>query len=102
MKVILISLLLVTPMLAASQTFEIDSEGCMFNESRATCVVTNKLEWDVKCNLTTSAITKNETTISKSSDIVIHAKSYQIVKVQNTKQNPILDLTVFGVCSVIQ
>ena len=103
MKAFIISLALITPVFAATpQTFEIDSTGCMFSTTHASCVISNKHRWDVLCNLTISAKTLTGTKISNEPKVLIPAQRFQTIKILSIEQNPIIDVTAFGVCIIVQ
>ena len=102
MKAFIISLALVTPAFAAMpETFEVNSKGCMFSATKASCVISNKHQWDMKCNLTVSAKTKLGS-ISKERKVLIPAQRFQTIEIESSEQNSIVDASASGICTIVQ
>ena len=100
MKAILLSLALVTPAFAAtSETFEVDGQGCMHSATRASCVVTNKTQWDLMCNLTIATKTQAGTVFGETRKVLIPAKRFQLIKSESI--NSIVSASASGVCTAV-
>jgi hypothetical protein len=103
MKAFLISLALVTPAFAVTpETFEVDSQGCMFSTTHASCIVTNKLQWDVTCSLSIETKTKAGTMIGNTRRVLIPAKRFQLIEAFSGEENPIISASASGICTVEQ
>ena len=103
MKAFIISLALVAPAFAAaSESFEVNSKGCMFSATNASCVVANKHQWDMMCNMSMTVKTMTGAKINKDNKMLISAKRFQMIEAQSVEQNPIVDATIFAVCTIVQ
>ncbi len=103
MKAILLSLALVAPAFAATtETYEVDSQQCMYTATRATCIVTNRLQWDVKCEVSVLARTVGKQRAITTRKMVIPAKRFETLEVASTEDAPIRSVAVNGTCTVVQ
>lgn len=101
MKAFLISLALVTPAFAATpQTFEVDSQGCMFSNTRAMCVVTNKLQFDMNCEVSVLARTVGKQRVIVTRKVLIPAKHFETFEVSSIEDAPIRSVSASGMCTV--
>lgn len=102
MKILLISLALIAAPALAAESFEVDSQGCLFSKTHASCVITNRLPFDTSCKISILARTEGKRRVISTREVMIPARRFQTIEVFSPEKSPIRAADASGVCTVIE
>lgn len=104
MKILIASLALVAsaPAFSDVRTFEVDSQGCLFSGTHASCVVTNKLPFDTSCELSIQTKSDKGVRIGNTRRVMIPARRFAMIEAFAAEGSSIKSVAASGVCHVIE
>lgn len=83
-----------------SKSFEVESKGCFYSATRATCVFANNFQFDTLCDVSISVTTNKGLRIINAKRVTIQAKTFKTIEAASAEEDPIKLVNASGVCRV--